>query len=106
MGSNMFDGNDAFLRLSEEQHPDSKSCRRKLMTGIVEAMIDVVAGGVDRDETQKRMSVTDLSEIISNMTDVAARADDATFSGIVKEAALLLCTLQHRHAAVAGHTTH
>jgi hypothetical protein len=102
----MPDNVDALLRLSEEQHPDSKSHRRRVMAGIVQAMIDLAGGGGVRDEVHQHTAIMQLTAIISNMTDKVAEADDATFSAIVKETALLLCTLQRRQADMTGHATH
>jgi hypothetical protein len=75
----MPDNVDALLRLSEEQHPDSKSHRRRVMAGIVQAMIDLAGGGGVRDEVHQHTAIMQLTAIISNMTDKVAEADDATF---------------------------
>lgn len=75
--------------LSDEPHPVSGGHRRKMMAGIVAAMIELVAGG---------SCSSDANQYLSKACCVLMTF---TFLEIVKEAALHLCTL----GGCIGHET-
>lgn len=84
------------LCLSDDPGAASRDERRKAMKQLVEMLLVMAETG--GDDVRERALVIRLTEIIGGMTVKIAQADDATFSAIVKEAAMLVQSLQQRHA--------
>lgn len=86
------------LRLSEDPNADPKTRRRQTMERLVQTLLDMADAATGPDAGRYRGSIIHLTTIISNMTGKIAQADDAAFSAIVREAAMLIHGLQQRQA--------
>ncbi|MBX4904792.1 hypothetical protein HJA83_26140 [Rhizobium bangladeshense] len=94
------------LRLSEDPNADPRSRRRQTMDRLVQALLAIADSQFGPDDAQNRHSISHLTAIIRDMTGRIADADDATFSAIVREAAMLIRSLERRRADVARFTVH
>ena len=94
------------LRLSEDPNADPRSRRRQTMDRLVQALLAMANTEFGPEDAQSRSAIIHLTTIIRDMTGRIADADDATFSGIVREAAMLIRTLQRRQAEGARFTVH
>ncbi|MBB3646432.1 hypothetical protein FHX14_002629 [Rhizobium sp. BK619] len=97
---------DDLLRLSEDPHADPRSRRRQTMERLVETLLAMADAEIGPGEVQHRHSIIHLTMIIRDMTGRIAEADDPTFAAIVREAAMLIRSLQRRQADAAGCTVH
>ncbi|ANM19268.1 hypothetical protein AMK06_PA00021 (plasmid) [Rhizobium sp. N541] len=97
---------DDLLRLSEDPNADPRSRRRQTMERLVETLLAMADAEIGPDEVQHRHSIIHLTTIIRDMTGRIAEADDTTFAAIVREAAMLICSLQRRRADAARFTVH
>jgi hypothetical protein len=57
-------------------------------------------------DIQHQLPIVRLVGVVKEMTVMIAEADDASFSAIVREAALLVRTLQRRQQEMAKFTIH
>lgn len=94
------------LRLSEDPNADPRSRRRQTMNRLVDALLAMADGQFGPEDAQNRYSIIHLTTIIRDMTGRIAEADDATFSAIVREAAMLIRSLERRKADAARFTVH
>ncbi|EJZ20028.1 hypothetical protein NE852_25715 (plasmid) [Rhizobium sp. Pop5] len=94
------------LHLSEDPDADPRSRRRQTMERLVQALLAMVDSGFGPDDVQNRHSIIHLTTIIRDMTGRIAEADDATFQAIVREAAMLIRSLERRRADAARFTVH
>jgi len=90
------------LRLSEDPNADPKTRRRQTMERLVQTLLNMADAATGPDAGRYRGSIIHLTTIISDMTGTIAQADDATFSAIVREAAMLIRGLQQRPADAAS----
>lgn len=102
----MFDIVADLLRLSEDPNADPRSRRRQTMERLVETLLAMADAETASEDAQHRTSIVQLTTIIRDMTGKIAEADDATFSAIVREAAMLLRSLQLRQAEPATSSVH
>lgn len=94
------------LRLSEDPNADPRTKRRQTMERLVQTLLDMANAATGPEAGHYRSSITHLTTIIGGMTDRIAQADDTTFSAIVREAAMLVHSLQQRQADAAVFTVH
>ncbi|RUM08828.1 hypothetical protein [Rhizobium chutanense] len=94
------------LRLSEDPNADPRSRRRQTMERLVQTLLAMADAETGSEDPQHRTSIVRLTTIIRDMTGRIAEADDATFSAIVREAAMLLRSLQLRQAEPATSSVH
>lgn len=94
------------LRLSEDPNADPRSRRRQTMNRLVDALLAMADSQFGPEDAQSRHSIIHLTTIIRDMTGRIADADDATFSAIVREAAMLIRSLERRKADAARFTVH
>ncbi|RUM24072.1 hypothetical protein EFQ99_19170 [Rhizobium vallis] len=94
------------LRLSEDPDADPRSRRRQTMERLVQALLAMADSGFGPDDVQSRYSIIHLTTIIRDMTGRIAEADDATFQAIVREAAMLIRSLERRRTDAARFTVH
>ncbi|WP_411195681.1 hypothetical protein [Rhizobium sp.] len=94
------------LRLSEDPNTDPRTRRRQTMERLVQTLLAMADAETGSEEAQHRTSIVRLTTIIRDMTARIAEADDATFSAIVREAAMLLRSLQLRQAEPATYSVH
>ncbi|MBX5156707.1 MULTISPECIES: hypothetical protein [unclassified Rhizobium] len=97
---------DDLLRLSEDPNSDPKSRRRQTMERLVQTLLTMADAEIGPEEAQHRHSIIHLTTIIGDMTGTIAEADDPTFAAIVREAAVLIRSLQRRQADAARFTVH
>ncbi|SCB58204.1 hypothetical protein GA0061105_104128 [Rhizobium aethiopicum] len=94
------------LRLSEDPNADPRSRRRQTMDRLVQALLAMADSQFGPEDAQNRHSIIHLTTVIRDMTGRIADADDATFSAIVREAAMLIRSLERRRADAARFTVH
>ncbi|OWV89130.1 hypothetical protein ATY78_19580 [Rhizobium sp. R635] len=94
------------LRLSEDPNADPRSRRRQTMNRLVDSLLAMADSQFGPEDAQNRHSIIHLTTIIRDMTGRIADADDATFSAIVREAAMLIRSLERRKADAARFTVH
>ncbi|MEF0941909.1 hypothetical protein [Rhizobium sp. BR 362] len=94
------------LRLREDPNADPRSRRRQTMDCLVQALLAMADSEFGPEDAQSRQSILHLTTIIRDMTERIAEADDATFSAIVREAAMLIRSLERRRADAARFTVH
>lgn len=92
------------LRLSKDPNADPRTRRRQTMERLVQTLLAMADAG--SEDPQHRHSIIHLTTIIRDMTGRIAEADDATFSAIVREAVMLVRSLQQRQADVVRLTVH
>lgn len=92
------------LCLSDAPAAASSHERRQAMNQLVKMLLAMAETG--GDDARERALVIRLTEIIGDLTGKIAQADDATFSAIVKEAAMLVQSLQQRHAGGTAFRIH
>ncbi|PDV87801.1 hypothetical protein CO652_13870 [Rhizobium sp. H4] len=97
---------DDLLRLSEDPDADPRSRRRQIMERLVQTLLTRVDAEIGLEEARHRQSIIHLTTIIRDMTGRIAEADDPTFAAIVREAAMLIRSLQRRRADAASFTAH
>ncbi|ULR47704.1 hypothetical protein [Rhizobium sp. K102] len=97
----MSDVIDDLLRLSEDPDADPRSRRRQIMERLVQTLLAMVDAEIGPKETRHRQSIIHLMTIIRDMTGRIAEADDPTFAAIVREAAMLIRSLQRRRTDAA-----
>ncbi|ABC93222.1 hypothetical protein RHE_PC00015 (plasmid) [Rhizobium etli CFN 42] len=83
-----------------------RSRRRQTMERLVQTLLAMADAEIGPDEAQHRHSIMHLTTIIRDMTGRIAEADDTTFAAIVREAAMLIRSLQRRQADAARFTVH
>ncbi|MBX5223179.1 hypothetical protein HJC06_18545 [Rhizobium sp. NLR9b] len=93
------------LRLSEDPNADPRSRRRQTMERLVHALLRMTDSQVGPEDAHSRQSLLHLTTIIRDMTTRIAEAD-ATFSAIVREAAMLIRSLERRRTDAARFTVH
>lgn len=94
------------LRLSEDPNSDPRSRRRQTMERLVHALLRMADSQFGPEDAQSRQSLVHLTTIIRDMATRIAEADDATFSAIVREAAMLIRSLERRRTYAARFTVH
>ncbi|TBF43691.1 hypothetical protein ELG72_32040 (plasmid) [Rhizobium leguminosarum] len=94
------------LRLSEDPNADPRTRRRQTMERLVQTLLAMADTEMGSEDPQHRHSIIHLTTIIREMTGRIAEADDVTFSAIVREAAMLILSLQRRQADAARFTVH
>jgi hypothetical protein len=97
---------DDLLHLSEHPNSDPKCHRRQTIRRLVLALVTMADHGLGLDESQHRASIMQLASIVGDMAGKIAQADDVTFSAIVREAAMLVRSLQRRQAEMTRFTAH
>jgi flagellar biosynthesis regulator FlaF len=97
---------DDLIRLSEDPSADPRDRRRQTMERLIQTLLDMADNGIGPEEAQQRASIIHLTTIIGDMTGRIAQADDQTFSAIVREAAMLVRSLQRRQADATKSTVH
>lgn len=90
------------LRLSEHPDADSREYRRQIIERLVRTLTEMAGDGAK----EKSIPIMRLTMVINDMAGRIAEADDASFSAIVKEAAMLLRTLHRRKEDMARFTVH
>ncbi|ANL31824.1 hypothetical protein AMC90_PD00799 (plasmid) [Rhizobium phaseoli] len=76
------------------------------MERLVQALLSMANAEIGPDEAHHRHSIIHLTTIIRDMTGRIAEADDTTFAATVREAAMLIRSLQRRRADAARFTVH
>ncbi|ARO33060.1 hypothetical protein NXC14_PB00237 (plasmid) [Rhizobium sp. NXC14] len=94
------------LRLTEDPNADPRSRRRQTINHLVQALLAMADSQLGLEDAQNRHSMIHLTTIIRDMTGRIADADDVTFSAIVREAAMLIRSLERRRADAAKFTVH
>ncbi len=79
--------------------------RRRIISHLV-VMLSGMTYPMNGYDERSQISIERLTAVIQAMTNSIATADDATFSAIVREAALLIRTLRHRQADFSRSTIH
>lgn len=85
--------------------PSSRARRREIIDELVRTLAGLAAG-LDGNNGVSQESVARLIGILRNMSDSIASADDATFSPIIGEAALLIRAVRERQVHVSRFTVH
>jgi predicted histidine transporter YuiF (NhaC family) len=73
---------------------------------LVQTLLTMADAEIGPEEAQHRHSIIHLTTIIRDMTGRIAEADDPTFAAIVREAAVLIRSLERRQTDAAGCTVH
>ncbi|MBY5584262.1 hypothetical protein [Rhizobium leguminosarum] len=94
------------LRLSEDPNSDPRTRSRQTMERLVQTLLAMADAQMGSEDPRHRHSIIHLTTIIREMMGRIAEADDATFSAIVREAAMLIRSLQRRQADAARFTVH
>jgi hypothetical protein len=94
------------LRLSEHPDADSREYRRQVIGRLVRTLTEMAGDGTKGEGSPYRIPIVRLTVVIGDMADRIAEADDASFSAIVREAAMLLRTLHRREEGIARFTIH
>lgn len=94
------------LHLSDDPAMDSRESRRQVIDRLVQTLTEMMTAFVSHDDSQHSISIVRLVSVLQGMTSRIADADDATFSAIVRESALLLHTLERRRQEMARFTVH
>lgn len=69
----------------------------------METLLAMAYAEIGPEEARHRQSIIHLTTIIRDMTGRIAEADDPTFAAIVREAAMLIRSLQRRRTDAAKH---
>ncbi|MHC2296052.1 hypothetical protein [Rhizobium mongolense] len=94
------------LNLSDDRGADAKERRHQLIDRLIRALMEMATVLAPHDDRQSPIPVLRLIDVIEGMTSSIADADDATFSAIVEEIALLLRTLERHRQEMARFTVH
>ncbi|TCU33544.1 hypothetical protein [Rhizobium azibense] len=94
------------LHLSDDQGADARERRRQLIDRLVRELMEMARFFVSHQNRQPPVPVLRLIAVVEAMTSSIADADDATFSAIVEEIALLLRTLERYRQEMARFTVH
>ena len=94
------------LRLSDHPGIDRKGHRRHVIERLVQTLTKMANDAAGTGDVQHQLPVLRLVGVVKEMTVMIAEADDASFSAIVREAALLVLTLQRRQQEMAKFTVH
>ncbi len=97
---------DELLRFHEHPDADSRKYRRQVIEHLVETLTEMAGAEPERTGDQHHEMIMRLTVLIRDMTGRIAEADDANFSVIVGESAMLVRTLQRRRDAIARFTVH
>ncbi|MBB4273497.1 hypothetical protein [Rhizobium mongolense] len=93
------------LHLSNDRGADAKE-RRQFIDRLIRALMEMATVLAPNDDHQSPIPVLRLIDVIEGMISSIADADDATFSAIVEEIALLLRTLERHRQEMARFTVH
>jgi hypothetical protein len=85
--------------------PSRRARRREIIDELVRTLAGL-AEGLDGNNGVSQESVAHLIGILRTMSDSIASADDATFSAIMHEAALLIRAVRERQIHVSRSTVH
>jgi hypothetical protein len=97
---------DDLLRLSVHPGVDPKEHRRHIIERLVQTLSKMANDAAGSGDIQHQLPIVRLVGVVKEMTVMIAEADDASFSAIVREAALLVRTLQRRQLEMAKFTIH
>jgi hypothetical protein len=97
---------EEILQLDKSSAADTRRYRRQIVERLVWALVDITERQGSLSEPNHRALIMRLSVIISGITAKIAQADNATFSAIIREAAVLVSALQRRQLETAALTMH
>jgi hypothetical protein len=80
--------------------------RRRVIEQLVEVLTQTADASLSMTSEHHHQTIVRLTGMIKDMTAQIAEADEASFSAIVQEAAMLVRTLQHRGEALRQFTMH
>lgn len=102
----MRDVMDDILRLDESASADTRRYRRQVIERLVWALVDITERQGSVYEPNHRALIMRLTMIVGDMTARINQADNATFSAIIREAAMLVSLLRRRQPETAVFTVH
>lgn len=105
-GCGMRDVMDNILGLDGSASADTRRYRRQVIERLVWALVDITERQGSVYEPNHRALIMRLTIIIGDMTARISHADNAAFSTIIREAAMLVSLLQRRQPETAVFTVH